>query len=96
VAGQFEMTGQDDRRLQARNPIRVQAWADPGGAAPALDCLIIDMSPTGACIASVNGASLPDTFSLQLDQKNEIAEAIVMWRVENTVGVKFVKPVRQH
>jgi hypothetical protein len=91
VADVFEMTGRDDRRLQARKPTRIQAWADPGGAAPAVDCVIIDISPSGACIASVNGAPLPDTFSLQVDQKNEIAEAAVIWRVENTVGVKFVK-----
>jgi hypothetical protein len=91
VADLFEMTGQDDRRLLARKLTRIQAWADPGGTAPAIDCVIIDMSPTGACIASVSGAQLPDSFSLQEDQTKEIAEAIVMWRVENKVGVKFGK-----
>jgi hypothetical protein len=92
VADLFEMTGQDDQRLQTRKPTRVRAWADPGGAAPAVDCLIINMSPSGACIASVHGAPLPDNFRLQVDQKNEIAEATVIWRVENTVGVKFMRP----
>jgi PilZ domain len=84
------MTGQDDRRLLARKPTRIQAWADPGGTAPAIDCVIIDMSPTGACIAS-SGAQLPDSFSLQENQTKEIADATVMWRVENKVGVKFGK-----
>ena len=92
MADLFEMTGRDDRRRQTRKPTHIQAWADPGGAAPAVDCVIIDISPSGACIESVNGAPLPDTFSLQVDQKNEIAEAAVIWRVENTVGVKFMRP----
>jgi hypothetical protein len=57
----------------------------------------VNWDESGVCIASVSGAPLPDTFSLQVGQKKEIAEATVMWRVENTVGEKFVKPnARQH
>jgi PilZ domain len=92
VADLFEMTGRDDRRRKARKPTRIQAWADPGGAAPAVDCLIVDISEDGARLAPVSGAPLPDAFTLQLDPKSEVAEANVMWRAENAVGVKFVKP----
>jgi hypothetical protein len=92
VADNFEMTGRDDRRRRARKPTRIRAWADPGGAAPVVDCVIVDISEDGARVASVTGAALPDAFTLQVDQKTEVAETTVMWRAANAVGVKFVKP----
>jgi PilZ domain len=92
VADHFEMTGRDDRRRKARKPTRIQAWADPGGAAPAVDCMIVDISEEGARLASVTGTPIPDAFTLQDDAKKEFGEATVKWRAGNTAGVKFVKP----
>jgi hypothetical protein len=92
VADHFEMTWPDDRRRQDRKQTLIKAWADPGGAAPAIDCVIVDVSPGGACVASATGAPLPDAFTLQVNAKNDVGEATVMWRIENAVGVKFVKP----
>ena len=92
MADNFEMTGRDDRRRKPRKPTRIRAWADPGGVAPVADCVIVDMSEEGAQVAPLHGAKLPDSFSLQLDPKNKMADAKVMWRGEASVGVKFVKP----
>ena len=92
MADHFEMTGRDDRRRKARKPTRIQAWADPGGAAPAVDCVIVDISEESARIASVTGAPIPEAFTLQDDAKNEVGEATVMWRAANAAGVKIVKP----
>jgi PilZ domain len=91
VADLFEMTGRDDKRAKARKPARIKAWADPGGAAAAVDCVIVDVSEDGARVASVSGAPLPEAFTLQLDQNTQVAEAAVMWRAQNAVGVKFAK-----
>jgi PilZ domain len=93
VADLYEMTGRDDQRGKPRKPARIKAWADPGGAAAPVDCVIVDISEDGARVASVSGDPIPDAFSLQLDQKTEVAEAAVMWRAQNAVGVKFVKPL---
>ena len=89
VADLFEMSGRDDRRNEARKKTRIRAWADPGGAAPAVDCVIVDMSSDGACVASVSGAPIPESFKLQLDTRTEVGEAAVMWREQNAVGVKL-------
>jgi PilZ domain len=91
VADLYEMTGRDDQRGQPRKPTRISAWADPGGASPAVDCVIVDMSEDGARLVSATGAPLPETFALQIANA-EVAKATVMWRAERMVGVKFLRP----
>ena len=89
MADLFEMTGKDDRRRESRIPTRSRVWADPGGLAPVVDCMIVDLSNSGARIASVDGATIPDAFTIAVNRQNELGAAIVMWRVGNEVGVKF-------
>lgn len=89
MADFYEVTGRDDKRAQTRKPTRISAWADPGGSAPAVDCLIIDLSDDGAQLVSVTGVPLPDKFTLQV-AKCEIAKASVVWRTERSVGVRFL------
>jgi hypothetical protein len=92
VADSFEMTGRDNRRLEARKRRRLRAWADPGGVAPVVDCVILDVSKDGARVSSVNGDPFPNAFTLTEDSKSEMGAATVMWRVGNEVGVKFERP----
>src|SRR5579872_4455998 len=92
MADHFEMTGRDNRRIGPRKRARIRAWADPGGVAPVVDCLIVDVSKEGARIASVSGAPLPSSFTLADDAKSEIGAATVVWRTGNEVGVKFEGP----
>jgi hypothetical protein len=89
VADLFEMTGRDDRRREPRTETHIRAWADPGGAASVVDCVVIDVSDEGARVASVAGVPLASSFTLQVDQENALGEATVMWRAANAVGVKF-------
>jgi len=79
----------DERRKSVRRPSRTRVWADPGGVAPVLDCVIVDLSDEGASIAAGNGAELPETFRLQLDSATSLGEAEVVWRRDNLVGVKL-------
>jgi hypothetical protein len=90
VADFYEVTGRDDKRGQTRKPTRISAWGDPDGAAPAIDCLIIDLSDDGAQLVSVTGAPLPDKFTLQV-ARCEIAKASIVWRTDRSVGVKFLR-----
>jgi hypothetical protein len=92
VADNFGMTGRDNRRLEARKPKRIRAWADPGGVAPVVDCVIVDVSKDGARVKSVNGDAFPNTFTLTEDSKREMGGATVMWRVGTEVGVKIERP----
>ena len=92
MADHFEMTGRDNRRKEPRKRARVRAWADPGGVAPVVDCVIVDVSKEGARIASVSGAPLPNSFTLSDDSKRELGAATVRWRDGDQVGVKFKGP----
>jgi hypothetical protein len=87
----FEMSGRDNRRSEPRKRTRIRAWADPGGIAPVVDCLVVDVSKEGARIASVSGVPLPDSFTLSDDSKSEMGAATVKWRTGNEVGVKLDK-----
>ena len=80
------------RRKGGRRATRVRAWADPGGIAPVIDCVIVDVSEEGAAVAALDGAALPDTFCLQVDRTHPVGEAKVVWRKGNAVGVRLAKP----
>lgn len=81
-----------DRRKKSRRAARTRAWADPGGIAPVVDCLIVDVSEGGASVAALNGAEMPDSFLLQVDTANAVGEAKVVWRKGNAVGVQLARP----
>lgn len=80
-----------ERRRSARRPARTRVWADPGGVAPVVDCVILDVSDDGAGALMIGGADLPATFQLQADSSTPVAEANVVWRRGNTVGVTLTK-----
>lgn len=82
----------DNRRTKSRRATRTRVWADPGGTAPVVDCMIVDVSEGGAKVTTLNGAELPDTFRLQIDTSNVVGEAEVVWRNGSAVGVKLTKP----
>jgi hypothetical protein len=80
-----------NRRRQPRRRARMRAWADPGGVAPVVDCMVLDVSEGGASVIAVNGADLPDVFELQLDGRRSMGKAQVAWRSGVAVGVKLEK-----
>ena len=80
-----------NRRKSRRRPAHVRAWADPGGVAPVVDCLIVDISDEGASVAPIVGSDLPDAFRLQLDASRVVGDANVVWRRGRAVGVTLTK-----
>lgn len=80
-----------ERRKSVRRPSRARVWADPGGVAPVVDCVIVDISEEGAAVTAVAGAELPDAFQLQVDSSTPLGQAEVVWRRGNAVGVKLAK-----
>jgi hypothetical protein len=80
-----------NRRRHPRRRARMRAWADPGGVAPVVDCVVLDVSEGGASVIAVNGADLPDVFELQLDARRTMGKAQVAWRSGAAVGVKLDK-----
>jgi hypothetical protein len=84
-----------NRRRHRRTPARLRAWADPGGAAPVVDCLVVDVSESGAAIVALGGGQLPDVFQLQLDTKQILGTAEVQWRNGPAAGVTLAKSAKR-
>lgn len=59
----------------------------------ALDCLVRDMSPTGARLVFSQTATIPDAIDLHIPQKDQTLRAHVQWRSSGEVGVLF-EPAR--
>jgi len=76
-----------NRRKERRRATRLRAWADPGGVAPVVDCVIHDLSESGANVAGADGREVPETFRLDLDTAHPIGEARVVWRNGAAAGV---------
>ena len=55
----------------------------------AFDCMIRNLSPTGAKLAISTLIGLPDCFGLAIPQKNATRRARVVWRRADEIGVIF-------
>jgi hypothetical protein len=58
-------------------------------SAPAIDCIIRDLSLTGACLLVVNPVDIPNTFDLVLTRDQSRHPCQVIWRKTNQIGVAF-------
>src|SRR5215204_2308276 len=57
-----------------------------------LDCLVRNISDSGARLSVSPSVSLPQTLELLIPQKGMTREARLVWRSENEVGVAFALP----
>jgi hypothetical protein len=60
----------------------------------AIDCLIRDISATGARLIFSNPVTFPDIVDLYIPQKQQTLRAQVHWRHGEEVGVHFASPVQ--
>jgi hypothetical protein len=60
------------------------------GTVLAIECLIRNMSKTGACLEVASSLGIPDTFTLLI--RPEIIKRLccVAWRDGKRIGVRFV------
>jgi len=54
-----------------------------------MDCVIRDISATGAKLELSSAVTIPDRFDLFIPQKNQTLRATIKWRRANEVGVVF-------
>jgi hypothetical protein len=59
--------------------------------APRLDCIIVDISETGARLVVDPAIDLPDDFLLMLS-RNVSRRCKLIWREDRKVGVRFRVP----
>jgi hypothetical protein len=54
-----------------------------------LDCLVRDISATGARLEVSNAVLLPEVFDLHVPQKDTTYRVRISWRAEGEIGVEF-------
>ena len=55
-----------------------------------VDCVVQNISPTGACLEVVSQKSVPDEFELVTTRDNSVKFCRIAWRKGNNIGVRFV------
>jgi len=59
------------------------------GLVPPIDCIIRNLSATGASIQVTDPASIPDAFQLLIKPDMTKRTCKVVWRSEERIGVRF-------
>lgn len=77
-----------EQRKSVRVKIQCRAALKTAAAAPQLDCVVSDISQTGAKIIVDSAAQLPAEFTLLLSH-NVKRQCEVVWRSDKQVGVRF-------
>jgi PilZ domain len=77
-------------RQEPRDTVYRPAWISVGDGLPLRNCMLIDISDTGAKLALEDIDEIPDTFSLWLSRRGHPRYSCrIVWSGQNTVGVKF-------
>ncbi len=80
-----------EKRITRRQPLRYSAWIAVPKGNPR-NCVVSDVSETGARLAVSNNASVPDNFVLMLSRNGAARRyCSVVWRRDAEIGVKFAR-----
>lgn len=78
-----------DRRTTTRNQFNKYGLVVIPGGIATLEVTVIDINAHGAKLSVFAEDVLPTRFNLLLLSENRILPSIVIWRVENRVGIRF-------
>ena len=59
------------------------------GASSPIDCAVLNISASGACILVPPGVMVPTSFALAIDQDAAMHDCTVAWRDGARLGVRF-------
>lgn len=79
-----------EHRTEIRQRVFLRGRILFNGGASSLDCLVRDISQTGARLALSETTTLPEVFDLYIAHKDKTYRAKLAWRREDGVGVTFV------
>lgn len=89
LAPKPQLVPNEERQFERRQ-LRERAWiVDPGQGRP-YQCVVLDLSITGACIEVVEGMEIPDSLFLILNGEDQTMECRVTWRKREEFGVEFL------
>ncbi len=78
-----------EHRRESRQRVFLKGRITFNNSASSLDCLVRDLSTTGARLAMSETTTLPEAFELYIAQKDKTYRATLRWRREDGVGVIF-------
>jgi hypothetical protein len=78
-----------NQRIAPRLKTLIAARISFNGGCSTLDCMIRNLSETGARLSFAAAVSVPDCFDLIIPQKNVTRRVRVAWQGDKEVGVRF-------
>lgn len=78
-----------DRRQGARDKVLYGGVAAVNGHGSTMDCVVRNISDTGACVEFDTAAKLPEEMNLTIARKGRSFLARLIWRQANKVGLAF-------
>lgn len=92
----------DNRRAAFRKPTRCLAYVQVPGARHDIECVILDISASGARLKLSGGPAkpfqqgptIPDGFRLYVQVDNTEIDCEVTWRKSDSIGVRFLSAFR--
>ena len=79
----------DDKRSGSRTRSFLKGQIVFNNRMSTMDCLVRDISPTGAKLMLAEGLAIPDMFELVIPQKGKTFRARLSWRRGDEIGVAF-------
>ena len=79
----------DNKRISPRLRSFLKGRVIYNGGQTNLECLIRDISSTGARLEFSSSVTLPDRFDLYLPHREETWKAHIQWRRGEEIGVAF-------
>jgi hypothetical protein len=79
-----------ERRSSTRQKSFLQGRIYYNNRRASVDCLVRDISDTGAKLVFSSAVTIPDVVEIYLSNKEEIRRARVQWRRGDEVGIDFI------
>jgi hypothetical protein len=79
----------EDRRLSSRTKVLKVAKIVSRGASTVIDCVVQDLSSSGACIQVENLPDASSSFDMSFDGFRSIRACRVVWRKSGKLGLAF-------
>ena len=83
-----------ERRISTRQKSFLRGCIQFNNRHTTIDCLVRDISDTGARLIFSDSVSVPDVVELYIPQKEQTLRAHVQWRRGDELGVVFAKGAR--
>ena len=79
---------EDEHRVAPRHRVLKAGTIEFGGGG--IDCVVRNISDTGAALEVTSPMGIPEHFTLVIAQEHVTKPCRVMWRKEKRIGVAFV------